>query len=57
MGGNREYHVGGDLLDVHGNTIHGGFTGIRKDSGRGAGPAPSGTGAGAGAATGAGEPE
>ncbi|MER8231429.1 hypothetical protein [Streptomyces sp. NPDC094049] len=31
-GGNRTYHVGGDLLDVHGNTIHGGFTGIRKDA-------------------------
>ncbi|WP_199863510.1 MULTISPECIES: hypothetical protein [unclassified Streptomyces] len=29
-GGSRTYHVGGDLLDVHGNTIHGGFTGIRK---------------------------
>ncbi|MFJ7986522.1 hypothetical protein [Streptomyces sp. NPDC096351] len=57
VGGNREYHVGGDLLDVHGNTIHGGFTGIRKDSGRGTGSAPSGTGAGTGAATGAGEPE
>ncbi|WP_426404397.1 hypothetical protein ACN9M0_28160 [Streptomyces sp. R-07] len=36
-GGNRTYHVGGDLLDVHGNTIHGGFTGIRKGSGTGAG--------------------
>ncbi|MFB7587704.1 hypothetical protein [Streptomyces sp. NPDC056169] len=34
-GGNRTYHVGGDLLDVHGNTIHGGFTGIRKDAGAG----------------------
>ncbi len=33
--GNRTYHVGGDLLDVHGNTIHGDFTGIRK------GPEPS----------------
>ncbi|MFC8172035.1 hypothetical protein [Streptomyces sp. NPDC057325] len=30
-GGSRTYHVGGDLLDVHGNTIHGGFTGIRKE--------------------------
>ncbi|MEF9885956.1 hypothetical protein [Streptomyces sp. P9-A4] len=29
-GGNRTYHVGGDLLDVRGNTIHGGFTGISK---------------------------
>ncbi|MER5206167.1 hypothetical protein [Streptomyces sp. NPDC002825] len=29
-GGHRTYHVGGDLLDVHGNTIHGDFTGIRK---------------------------
>ncbi|MEU2075999.1 hypothetical protein [Streptomyces sp. NPDC013489] len=35
MGGNREYHVGGDLLDIHGNTIHGGFTGIRKDATKG----------------------
>ncbi|RSS60324.1 hypothetical protein EF909_09200 [Streptomyces sp. WAC01280] len=34
-GGNRTYHVGGDLLDVHGNTIHGDFTGIRKDAGAG----------------------
>lgn len=51
-GGSRTYHVGGDLLDVHGNTIHGGFTGIRKDP-------PSGTGArsGAGAGTEAGESE
>ncbi|MBD0711804.1 hypothetical protein BU197_26695 [Streptomyces sp. CBMA291] len=30
-GGNRTYQVGGDLVDVHGNTIHGGFTGIRKN--------------------------
>ncbi|MFF3841501.1 hypothetical protein [Streptomyces sp. NPDC001930] len=47
-GGNREYHVGGDLLDIHGNTIHGGFTGIRKDSG---------PRSGSGTASGAGEPE
>ncbi|OKJ60725.1 hypothetical protein AMK29_25550 [Streptomyces sp. CB02261] len=38
-GGNRTYHVGGDLLDVHGNTIHGGFTGIRKSAAPGAGEA------------------
>ncbi|MFD7575953.1 hypothetical protein ACFV6U_36435, partial [Streptomyces sp. NPDC059810] len=71
VGGNREYHVGGDLLDIHGNTIHGGFTGIRKGSTKGAGdsvtdpdPRPgsgprSGWGAGAssGTASGAGEPE
>ncbi|WP_318212134.1 hypothetical protein [Streptomyces sp. SJL17-1] len=66
VGGNREYHVGGDLLDVHGNTIHGGFTGIRKDSGTGSGSrsgsgpgtgSGSGTGTGPGAASGAGEPE
>ncbi|MEU5921141.1 hypothetical protein [Streptomyces sp. NPDC047141] len=36
-GGNRTYHVGGDLLDVHGNTIHGNFTGIQKGSGAEAG--------------------
>ncbi|MFF0478093.1 hypothetical protein [Streptomyces sp. NPDC004284] len=36
-GGNRTFHVGGDLLDVHGNTIHGGFTGIRKGTAAGAG--------------------
>ncbi|MER5962750.1 hypothetical protein [Streptomyces sp. NPDC002057] len=60
-GGNRTYHVGGDLLDVHGNTIHGPFTGIRKDSGTGAatvsgtGSAPgSGTGSGTGSAPGSG---
>ncbi|MFF8379412.1 hypothetical protein ACF07V_25160 [Streptomyces sp. NPDC015661] len=35
--GHRTFHVGGDLLDVHGNTIHGDFTGIRKSSGTGAG--------------------
>ncbi|MEV7374919.1 hypothetical protein AB0O51_29055 [Streptomyces sp. NPDC090301] len=71
MGGNREYHVGGDLLDIHGNTIHGGFTGIRKDAAKGsaerargpvADPDPrpgSGSGAGtsSGTASGAGEPE
>ncbi|MFE7548629.1 nucleotidyl cyclase domain-containing protein [Streptomyces gardneri] len=34
-GGNRTYDVKGDLLDIHGNTIHGGFTGIRKDAGAG----------------------
>lgn len=34
-GGNRTYNVGGDLLDIHHNTIHGGFTGIRKDAGAG----------------------
>ncbi|MFJ5832880.1 hypothetical protein [Streptomyces sp. NPDC093089] len=33
--GNRTYTVGGDLLDVHGNTIHGDFTGIRKSAGAG----------------------
>ncbi|MGW6389892.1 hypothetical protein ACWFR1_05160 [Streptomyces sp. NPDC055103] len=32
-GGNRTYNVGGDLLDIHHNTIHGPFTGIRKDPG------------------------
>ncbi|MFB7406375.1 hypothetical protein ACFCZ2_04240 [Streptomyces sp. NPDC056202] len=73
MGGNREYHVGGDLLDIHGNTIHGGFTGIRKGSTKGSGdsvtdpdpdprpgPGPrpgSGAGASSGKASGAGEPE
>ncbi|WP_411109819.1 hypothetical protein [Streptomyces sp. c-19] len=36
-GGNRTYQVGGDLLDIHGNTIHGGFTGIRKGPGPDAG--------------------
>ncbi|MER7533908.1 hypothetical protein ABTX77_03845 [Streptomyces sp. NPDC097704] len=45
-GGDRTYHVGGDLLDVHGNTFRGDFTGIRKS-----------TGAGTAAAAGAGEPE
>ncbi|MFE4984493.1 hypothetical protein [Streptomyces sp. NPDC056664] len=65
MGGNREYHVGGDLLDIHGNTIHGGFTGIRKDSGKGSGKdsgsrsgsrsgSGSGPGSGSGAAAGSG---
>ncbi|MFE2559600.1 hypothetical protein ACFXGT_26920 [Streptomyces sp. NPDC059352] len=34
-GGNRTYNVGGDLLDVHGNTIHGDFTGFSKGSGAG----------------------
>ncbi|WP_026058810.1 hypothetical protein [Streptomyces sp. SS] len=29
-GGNRTYHVGGDLLDVHDNTVHGDLTGIRR---------------------------
>ncbi|MFF1508184.1 hypothetical protein [Streptomyces sp. NPDC058326] len=43
-GGSRTYHVGGDLLDVHGNTIHGGFTGISKGGG-----ADQGAGAGSGA--------
>ncbi|MET7755068.1 hypothetical protein ABZT27_10175 [Streptomyces sp. NPDC005389] len=64
MGGNREYHVGGDLLDIHGNTIHGGFTGIRKDAGQAPSPrsgsgsrSGSGAGAGSGTASGAGDQE
>ncbi|MFJ7957579.1 hypothetical protein ACIQ62_14970 [Streptomyces sp. NPDC096319] len=39
-GGNRTYQVGGDLLDVHGNTFHGDFTGIRKGPGAGAAGEP-----------------
>ncbi|MEX0168561.1 hypothetical protein [Streptomyces sp. LMG1-1-1.1] len=30
--GNRTYTVGGDLVDVHGNTIHGDFTAIDKSA-------------------------
>ncbi|WP_435973536.1 hypothetical protein [Streptomyces sp. Qhu_M48] len=59
-GGNRTYHVGGDLVDVQGNTIHGPFTGIRKDAAptSGTGSAPtSGTGSGSGSGCGAGEAE
>ncbi|MCX4984105.1 hypothetical protein [Streptomyces sp. NBC_00572] len=55
VGGNRTYHVGGDLLDVHGNTIHGGFTGIRKDSGSrtdSGSDSGSGTGTGTGSSSG-----
>ncbi|SEC23555.1 hypothetical protein [Streptomyces sp. TLI_105] len=36
-GGNRTYHIGGDVVDVHGNTFHGDFTGIRKGTAAGAG--------------------
>ncbi|GGV06987.1 hypothetical protein GCM10010275_53760 [Streptomyces litmocidini] len=36
-GGNRTYHIGGDVVDVHGNTFHGDFTGIRKGTAAGVG--------------------
>ncbi|MFG2897876.1 hypothetical protein ACGFZH_12465 [Streptomyces zaomyceticus] len=60
--GNRTYNVGGDLVDVHGNTIHGGFTAVRKDAGPGSGAtADSGPGPGSGpgpeSGAGAGESE